>query len=939
MQKLLRKIWNIHDSEPNERPVVDDAVSVDWSDVPRYPPYAEGYPAVSIDQILGSQSELINKITNEASFSSRVFNDVVVPVIRNYAGYVHLLPASQSNHHSGAGGLFRHGLEVGHVALRKAQAKRFNTGVTQENRRNNEHVWHMAAFIAGLLHDIGKPVIDMAVNDKDGNQWSPTFEYIDQWAHEHGVDRYYIRWLGNRGKRHELMTSVNLAKLVGDDATLYIRDHDEEIFYALCEAAIGRGLEGPLAHLVMEADKASVSHDLRNKRSPGGYGMPVDRFLLDAMRRLVKCKKWQPNEPGSVVWVLRSGVYIHWNVAVNDVLSLIQKDGTPGIPREPDTLASILVEQGVAIARPVEGASGSGEYYRYWKCSVPVDREGMVGEAVFQGLRLEAPEDLFTDEIPEAVEGLVEGVPVPGTGAQCSGDAAEAVDPVEDQSPETMSGPAPVDQSSHQTDTVAVNCETGVSSEGVLPMGNGAEEPETTSSSEESETAPGQLDGVGAIGNLNASINDRLNMLSPFQKAIDTDKEQPADSKSKELDTPKEPSPKEIEPCPTATEQPSSNFTVSPSLTPETGPSTKAASPEIRTKAQPIPAPVQKASDRPILTTNSDSLRVGPQCSQKDSLVEAVDALKAKTASYGRAGEIVVKETEKVLNGGILGERLYVFEGTVLLLHPETTTEYGEIKEVVSLMSSSGILDMGPTGMRAINERNGVRGLLLKPEVARAVVTCFEQAEQSLFPEMEPPVQQAPERKLVSNKGRRKQHLLSTAAEGTTEEKSETAKPDGSTPEEQSTRIAPPVMDTDSKPAEQASSRIGVAKLPRRNMKRDLPEADLQPGKKYPKNGNIPPKARNEDHQIAENKGTGFPQKEGSVVERVVEEFIEQVRQGGGDLVVGVPRDEDGLRWVGDQSINLMCGRNLEMKPLEVRLQIRRHSRIEMSNRQIGVRI
>ena len=38
---------------------------------------------------------------------------IVAPVIARYVAFSHLLPASESHHHRGAGGLFRHGLESG----------------------------------------------------------------------------------------------------------------------------------------------------------------------------------------------------------------------------------------------------------------------------------------------------------------------------------------------------------------------------------------------------------------------------------------------------------------------------------------------------------------------------------------------------------------------------------------------------------------------------------------------------------------------------------------------------------------------------------------------------------------------------------------------------------------------------------------------------------
>jgi conjugal transfer pilus assembly protein TraI len=85
---------------------------MDEEDIPRYPPFAKGLPVAPIDKILATQAELIEKVRNSLGFTIEDFNRLVLPVIHRYAAFVHLLPASEAHHHRGAGGLFRHGLEV-----------------------------------------------------------------------------------------------------------------------------------------------------------------------------------------------------------------------------------------------------------------------------------------------------------------------------------------------------------------------------------------------------------------------------------------------------------------------------------------------------------------------------------------------------------------------------------------------------------------------------------------------------------------------------------------------------------------------------------------------------------------------------------------------------------------------------------------------------------
>lgn len=124
--------------------------------------------------------------------------------IQRYAAFVHLLPASESHHHRGAGGLFRHGLEVAFWAAQASESVIFSIEGTPRERRDNEPRWRLASCFSGLLHDVGKPLSDVSITDKDGSiTWNPYSESLHDWAHRHEIDRYFIRWRDKRHKRHE----------------------------------------------------------------------------------------------------------------------------------------------------------------------------------------------------------------------------------------------------------------------------------------------------------------------------------------------------------------------------------------------------------------------------------------------------------------------------------------------------------------------------------------------------------------------------------------------------------------------------------------------------------------------------------------------------------------------------------------------------------------
>ena len=93
--------------------LADQSVAPD-EEIPRYPPFMKGLPAAPVERILATQVELINAIEHALSLPDDLYQTIAAPVIARYAAISHLLPASESHHHRGAGGLFRHGLEVAH---------------------------------------------------------------------------------------------------------------------------------------------------------------------------------------------------------------------------------------------------------------------------------------------------------------------------------------------------------------------------------------------------------------------------------------------------------------------------------------------------------------------------------------------------------------------------------------------------------------------------------------------------------------------------------------------------------------------------------------------------------------------------------------------------------------------------------------------------------
>jgi len=372
----------------------------DEEEIPRYPPFAKGLPAASVERILATQTELLDAIRHTLALPAEAFQTVVVPVIARYAAFTHLLPASEAHHHRGAGGLFRHGLEVAYWAVMASEGVLFGIGSTPLERKGQEPRWRVAVCLAGLLHDIGKPVSDLSILDREGcTQWNPYLENLTDWAAKNNVDRYFLRWRDKRHQRHEQFSVLVTERVLTPECLSYLTQHGPEIMQAMLEAIAGVDRGAMFHTLVMEADRKSVERDLKANHISvdTSLGVPVEKYLLDAMRRLIGIGRWTANTRGARLWRFADGLHVVWKTGAQEISELLAKDKISGIPRDPDTLADILIERGLAVPHKTT----DGRSFRYWRMA-PAELD----MALYM-LRLATPELIYSGEPPVVVEGHV----------------------------------------------------------------------------------------------------------------------------------------------------------------------------------------------------------------------------------------------------------------------------------------------------------------------------------------------------------------------------------------------------------------------------------------------------------------------------------------------------------------------------------------------------
>lgn len=721
-------------------------------EIPRYPPFAKGLPVAPIDKVVATQDELVERIRNALGFNREQHQELILPVIKRYAEFVHLLPASEGHHHRGAGGLFRHGLEVAFWAAQASEAVIFSMEGSPRERRSNEPRWRLASCFSGLLHDVGKPLSDVSVTDKDGLvTWNPYANTLHGWASHHKIDRYFLRWRDNRHKRHEQFSLLTIERIIPPNVLQFLSEAGPEILEAMLEAIAGTSTNQPVTRLMLKADQESVARDLQQSRldvDEFSYGVPVERYVFDAIRRLVKTGKWKVNEPGARVWHVHQGVFITWR-QLGDLYELITKDKIPGIPRDPDTLADILIERGFAIPNKVPGKNGESAHYRYWEVCPELLQEGRPEDSVkLLGLRLESHELVFTTEPPAPVKATIVGEQeepaiefedIEGDGPQPQlGDenAEMALDAEQETEQESAPSTGLEDAYDVAASVPAAGADGTSPLDGLMGVGDGADFPFDVFGmdkpvEEESVKPSSETDATAGAENPPAE--------APPLKGS----EQPDSSSSvaQGAGTPAPDTPVEAKPVPAMADMfgDSSGEPLDVSnLFPNQSGSGKTKAKAKVSELKPA-GPTQQTKPEKSQNELEPSTAKATQEPDKSPSAQLPQTAKVKLENKlkslpAEASSILSKAIMPVLEGEkLLGEVLCMFQGQAAILYPEGGEALGGASEVLGTLWDAGAVAEDPVMPgRKIQSFKGMKGLVLTRDISSLVVEALDEAEGSM---------------------------------------------------------------------------------------------------------------------------------------------------------------------------------------------------------------
>ena len=316
--------------------------------VPVYPPTDPGIPFAHVDAIVASQSELIEKIMKAAALDSES-QGFIMELIRNFAAYVHLLPATRAEQFPGNGGLFRMGLEVGFHVLRASHGVIFASEIA-EVRVKTIPRWRIATFVAGLLSDTYRAVTTMHVFTADGVQWNPFVESLSEFLKRKGTQRYYLKWVKDAPEQQSF-NSLVVGIVVPSSLLAYLAVTGPKIVGEMLEGIVGTGTT-PLSRTIRTTREGLIKRDVLS--NPNFIGRPMmgshlEANLVDAMRRLIKEGKWKANENGQPLWNGADGLFLVIQAGWKDIYTAMQSGGFTGIPTDFEIIADVLLKAGVIV--------------------------------------------------------------------------------------------------------------------------------------------------------------------------------------------------------------------------------------------------------------------------------------------------------------------------------------------------------------------------------------------------------------------------------------------------------------------------------------------------------------------------------------------------------------------------------------------------------------
>lgn len=323
---------------------------------PIYPPVDHGIPRVTVEALLDTQVDLLRRLRLATGTSDQNYEQLYGDVVRRLAQTVGLLPATETETHQGAGGLFRLALEMGFYALQSSESAIFAARAGVERRRLLEPRWRYATWLAGICAELYRPVTTMVVTTAEGLQWPAYQEPLDGWLDSVGAERVFVRWIEQKPGKSRAGRGASAAiaqRVIPASSLQFLHAESTEIVPVMLDVITGAYQaheRHPMVQIINDVRERVMARDQAVRPSRYGrltVGQHAEPHLLDAMRRLFNNGQWALNVRKARLWLGDEGLFLVWPTGAKELLDLLRADGVNGMPQDPQTIVDILTQADV----------------------------------------------------------------------------------------------------------------------------------------------------------------------------------------------------------------------------------------------------------------------------------------------------------------------------------------------------------------------------------------------------------------------------------------------------------------------------------------------------------------------------------------------------------------------------------------------------------------
>lgn len=372
------------------------------------------------DEKLPALGEKIRKSERDKIYN---FDTLYRQVIFNFVDQVGQLPASESHHHNWPGGLLKHSLEVADMSFQFAKSQDIEAIGLNDVEAQRRGPWQYAAFIIGLLHDVGKSITDMNVHglkpDGTTTRWNPSLFPLNQFLLENNCKRYFVdmnpttRYVDGTGrfKRHEGMASVMLERILTPESIHFITSSPDTgfgLWEQITSILSGKSGHHYLESSLKQAEQLSVYRSFTKARSSfhlKDRRRSVAEIYIEQLHRMRKKKSFLKH-----VFNIGGSIFIRYPEGLNMIQHELRESVSEGAFVGNYTPNEIL--KFLESAAYIKRANQERSIVKILKTKFSSNKKNVrtygPDGGSFTAVMLEHPTLLFgNDKIPDAITAIV----------------------------------------------------------------------------------------------------------------------------------------------------------------------------------------------------------------------------------------------------------------------------------------------------------------------------------------------------------------------------------------------------------------------------------------------------------------------------------------------------------------------------------------------------